>query len=134
MKGSKSSGVLKLTVSASRPLNSTFLITYFTTHAGWTPFFDIHVESTDKPIRITQKSKVHQTTGLDWEKVKLTLSTGMPSNGKVAPLLSAWFLKEHSYFQPSSDDIIIQNSYTYKNQSTCDSTARGKRTRLYCGR
>jgi len=115
IKGGTSSGILRINLSSSYVLNSTFTITYFTANAGWFPYFEINVESTEKPIKITQKSKVHQTTGLNWEKVKLTLSTGIPSNGKVAPLFSAWFLQQQYYAQETRviSSHAMQNSYSY---------------------
>jgi len=65
---------------------------------------------------IVGKSKVRQTTGLDWERVKLRLSTATPSNGKVAPLFSTWFLEP---IRPvvrathASSRMMMQNSYSY---------------------
>lgn len=117
-KGNKTSGVLKLNLSASRPVAGTFVITYFTGNAMWVPYYDINVESIDKPIKITQKSKVSQTTGIDWSKVKLTLSTSYPSNGKVAPLFSAWFLRQIQVLpSPSiSNTLFMQNSISYKKE------------------
>ena len=118
-KGNKTAGVLKLNVSAPRAGSSSFTITYYTSAASWVPFYDINIASIDKPIMIYQKSKVRQTTGLDWEKVKLTLSTATPSNGKVAPLFSTWFLEQR---QPlprpfaSNSERMMQNSYSYMEQ------------------
>ena len=114
----KSSGVLKLTVSASQAGNSVFTVKYYTPSAGWAPYYDISVASIDRPVEIAAKSKVWQTTELDWEKIKLTLSTSMPSSGKSAPLFSTWFIRE---FQPviTSDarrlgkEVAMQNSYSY---------------------
>jgi uncharacterized protein (TIGR02231 family) len=39
------------------------------------------------------KAQVLQNTGIDWKKVKLTLSSGNPNQNNQAPLLSAWFLR-----------------------------------------
>jgi uncharacterized protein (TIGR02231 family) len=38
------------------------------------------------------KAQVVQNTGIDWKKVKLTLSSGIPNQNNQAPLLSSWFL------------------------------------------
>ena len=112
----KRSGIVKLTLAANADLNGNVTISYYTQAASWVPYYDINVESTNKPIKITSKSKVRQTTGLDWEKVKLSFSTSLPTSGKVAPLFSAWFLQ---YYQPvargsASGMKMIQNSYSYK--------------------
>lgn len=121
LKNNKTSGVIKLALSAPVAANCDFTISYYTTAAGWTPYYDINIASTDKPIKIAAKSKVRQTTGLDWEKVKLTLSSAVPSNGKVTPLFNAWFV---DYYKPqarteSNDGYLdrqslAQNSYSYR--------------------
>lgn len=92
LKNNKTSGILKLTLSSPVTTNCNFTISYYTTAATWIPYYDINIVSTEKPIEIKAKSRVRQTTGLDWEKVKLTLSTATPSNGKTAPLFKTWFL------------------------------------------
>ncbi len=116
-KGQKTSGILKLSLASPRPQPSSFTITYYTAQASWVPYYDINILSTDKPIQIAQKSKVQQTTGLDWEKVKLTLSTATPSNGKTAPLFSSWFLKQREYAPAApAPQAMMQNSYTYADE------------------
>ncbi|MBK5722650.1 DUF4139 domain-containing protein, partial [Dysgonomonas sp. Marseille-P4677] len=125
LKNSKTSGVLKLTLSSPLAANCDFVISYYTMSANWVPYYDINITSTDKPIKILAKSKVRQTTGLDWEKVKLTLSSATPSNGKVAPLFNAWFL---DYYRPtpkytqtrgaSSLNFAAQNTYSYSLNRT----------------
>ena len=39
------------------------------------------------------KASLTQTTGLDWKKTKLTLSTGTPNFGVTAPVLTPWYLQ-----------------------------------------
>lgn len=116
LKNSKTSGVLKLNLSSPLTTSCRFTISYYTNAANWIPYYDINIASTDKPIKITAKSKVRQTTGLDWEKVKLTLSTATPSNGKVAPLFNAWFLQNYLP-KPRPLPALSQNSYSYEIQA-----------------
>ena len=71
------------------PLN----ITYLTQNALWTPFYDLRAENTSSPINMLYKAQVVQSTGIDWKKVKLTLSSGMPNQNNTAPLLNAWMLR-----------------------------------------
>lgn len=120
LKNGKSVGVLKLNLSSPLVTSSTFTVSYYTTAAGWVPYYDINIASTDKPIKIVAKSKVRQTTGLDWEKVNLTLSTATPSNGKIAPLFNAWFLNYIAQHAPVARalegrlaGIAVQNSFSY---------------------
>lgn len=119
----KTSGVLKLAVSASQPGNSVFTVKCYSPAAGWTPYYDINVASIEKPVEIAARSKVWQTTGLDWDKVRLTLSTSMPTSGKVAPLFSTWFLEEvvsdriRGAASRKMAELAVQNSYTYAEES-----------------
>lgn len=123
VKWSKKEGVLSLNVAAPVRTGTTFTLTYFTNEAYWTPFYDINIGDIDSPVEFSMKSRVVQTTGLDWEKVKLTLSTTVPSRGNTAPLFSTWFL------EPVSPEIraggsrlykaapTVQNSYSYAEEA-----------------
>ena len=88
VKNIKTSGILEVTLSAALAGTTELTVSYFTTAAGWTPFYDMTITSMDQPIKISGKANVFQTTGLDWNKVKLTLSTATPGQTKVAPLFS----------------------------------------------
>ncbi len=113
IKNKKTSGVLRLNLSSPVAANCNFTISYYTQAASWVPYYDINVTSIDKPIKITTKSKVCQTTGVDWEKVTLTLSTGNPGNGKIAPLFSAWFLDYYRPIVNKKSEMLLQNAYSY---------------------
>ncbi|MDR2470225.1 MAG: DUF4139 domain-containing protein [Tannerella sp.] len=112
----KTSGILKLTLTAPIAANSQFTISYFTLSAGWLPSYDINIQSTDRPITLATKAKIRQTTGIDWEKVKLTLSTATPSNGKIAPLFQTWFLDFVQLVTLRNQNTLMkasQNVYSY---------------------
>ncbi len=74
-------------------------ISYLTNNASWTPFYDLRAESVTVPINMMYKAQVVQNTGIDWKKVKLTLSSGMPNQNNQAPILSSWFLRDNSFAQ-----------------------------------
>ncbi|WP_309597790.1 DUF4139 domain-containing protein [Flavobacterium oreochromis] len=67
-------------------------ISYITPNASWVPLYDLRTEGIKDTINLIYKAQVYQSTGLDWKKVKLTLSSGNPSQNNQAPLLSSWFL------------------------------------------
>lgn len=90
----RNAGALRLNITAPKAVKSRLTVSYCTYAAGWSPYYSINVESTEQPIRIVSKAKVRQTTGTDWKRVKLTLSTGTPNNGQTAPLFETWFLRE----------------------------------------
>lgn len=76
-------------------------ISYLTNNASWTPFYDLRAENVTSPINMMYKAQVVQNTGIDWKKVKLTLSSGTPNQNNQAPILSSWFLRDNA----------IQNGY-----------------------
>lgn len=92
-----SEGKLILQVMNEVAGNVNLDISYITNSASWQPFYDLRAENITASINLAYKAKVAQTTGIDWKKVKLTLSSGNPNQNNVAPLLQAWFLSYGKY-------------------------------------
>ena len=90
---SGTSGQIILQLMASTATNADLNVSYLTPSAAWIAFYDLRAENTATPLKIVYKANVTQSTGLDWKKVRLSLSTGNPSQNGTAPLLSAWFLQ-----------------------------------------
>ncbi|GJM64000.1 mucoidy inhibitor MuiA family protein [Persicobacter diffluens] len=65
---------------------------YIVKGASWFPTYDIKAESIEKPIELRYKANIQQNTGVDWSKVKLTLSSGDPSLSNQLPELKTYFL------------------------------------------
>ena len=82
-------------------------INYITNSASWSPFYDLRAESIKEPINMMYKAQVVQNSGVDWKKVKLTLSSGNPNQNNQAPILNAWFLR-YGY----------ENNYGYYDQNS----------------
>lgn len=87
-------------------------INYITNSAAWTPFYDLRAESIKDPINMMYKAQVIQNSGIDWKKVKLTLSNGNPNQSNVAPILSAWFLR---YGNPYKDYPLVNSNTNFLN-------------------
>jgi uncharacterized protein (TIGR02231 family) len=68
-------------------------LSYYTAYAGWTAVYDVRVNSKTNKVKLVYKASLTQTTGLDWKKTKLTLSTGTPNFGVNAPILTPWYLQ-----------------------------------------
>ncbi len=75
--------------SGEIPIN----LSYYTQYAGWTAVYDVRVNSKTNKVKLVYKASLTQTTGIDWKKTKLTLSTGTPTFGVAAPVLTPWFLQ-----------------------------------------
>lgn len=68
-------------------------LSYYTTNAGWTAVYDVRVNSKTNIVKMVYKASLTQTSGIDWKKTKLTLSTGTPNFGVAAPVLTPWYLQ-----------------------------------------
>lgn len=68
-------------------------LSYYTNNAGWTAMYDVRVNSKTNKVKMVYKASLTQTTGIDWKKTKLTLSTGTPNFGVTAPVLTPWYLQ-----------------------------------------
>ena len=68
-------------------------LSYYTTNAGWTAVYDVRVNSKTNKVKLVYKASLTQTSGIDWKKTKLTLSTGTPNFGVTAPILTPWYLQ-----------------------------------------
>ncbi len=107
-------GTLRINLLSRTEGDCNLAISYHISRAGWIPSHDIRVAGTDKPVVISSKAQVHQETGIDWNNIRINLSTTAPNNGRTAPLFNAWFLKP---FQPipllRSSQVMAQNNFRY---------------------
>lgn len=68
-------------------------LSYYSNNAGWVALYDVRVNSKTNKVKMVYKASLTQTTGIDWKKTKLTLSTGTPNFGVTAPVLAPWYLQ-----------------------------------------
>ena len=120
-------GVLKLNLVASYATPSTITVSYFTPLASWTPFYDMVINDISKPVQLKGKAKVSQITGIDWNKIAITLSTATPARTKDAPVFSTWFIDylQNIAYRPTP----VQNSITYEQKApipAVDQALQGK--------
>ncbi len=89
----KAYGQLILQVICKNSSDIPIALSYYTNNAGWTPVYDIRVNSKTNKVKLVYKASLTQNTGIDWKKTKLSLSTGTPNFGVAAPVLSPWYLQ-----------------------------------------
>jgi len=94
-------GQLVLQLLAKENVNANYNITYVTPNANWLASYDVKAINTSTPLGIVYKGAITQNTGLDWKKVKLSLSTGSPNYNITAPTLNPWFVSVYSPAQQS---------------------------------
>jgi uncharacterized protein (TIGR02231 family) len=83
---------VSVNLSASKNTTSNVKITYLVNNASWVANYDAKAKNVDSPLELVLKATVTQTTGEDWNNVKLKLSTGNPNKNKTKPDLAMWSL------------------------------------------
>ena len=109
----KSEGQIILQVICGKNEEIPIAISYFTNTAGFTPMYDVRVNSKTNDIKLVYKAAITQNTGIDWKQTKLTLSTSNPHWNGAAPLLSPWYLQQYVpqlYNTLQNDDYKAINS------------------------
>ena len=72
---------------------SAFDFNYFTRNAAWIPAYEIRVKSIDNSFRLLYKAQLNQSTGLNWNNIKLNLSTSNPNLSNVIPSIYPTYLQ-----------------------------------------
>ncbi len=67
-------------------------LSYVVPDAGWVPAYDIGVKKAGAPVSFTYKGTVFQNSGISWNNVRLSLSTGNPAESAQAPELKPAYL------------------------------------------
>lgn len=85
-------GQLLVKFYAKEATTSNITITYVVPHAGWSPVYNIWANDVHSPVKFYYKANIYQNSGVKWNNVRLTLSTGNPQEGMQPPVLSPWYL------------------------------------------
>lgn len=84
-------------------------MTYRTNSASWQPYYDVRATSISSPLKFAYKARITQSTGVDWNNVKLVLSTGNPSQSGDAPLLQPNYVTFNAPYTIASQNMMRQN-------------------------
>lgn len=119
-KNTQKGGKLTIQISCNIPGTYDFSINYLTPNASWQPFYDIKTQNINSPFDLIYKAKISQTTGIDWNQVKLKLSTALPNQFGNAPILKTWFLQyvmPIAYAAPILKDEVFNKSLNITGNS-----------------
>jgi TonB-dependent SusC/RagA subfamily outer membrane receptor len=115
-KNARESGRLVLRLSVLLAGNVDFALSYITANAGWTPTYELQVKDVEGSVKVVYKANIHQATGLNWQQVKMALSTSLPGNWNQAPALDPWFVNVEKSLSgsvagvevaPESDEVVM---------------------------
>ncbi len=71
-------GELLIHVESETRVSDAIVLSYFVESAAWVPGYEFRVDDTAQPMSIVYKADISQSTGEDWDQVKLTLSATNP--------------------------------------------------------
>lgn len=114
-KRNKNTGEIVVTVSAKAKGNAKLSVTYNVSAAGWNPVYDIRATDSNSPVKLDYRATIFQNTGVDWKNVKLTLSTGNPSQSGTQPALNPWRI---SFYSP-----VVQKNNLYPRDKRAEAVA-----------
>lgn len=109
---------IQILVSCENAIKTELELKYLVSNAGWTPSYDLKVSDINTDIELTYRAQVFNNTGIDWNNVKLKLSSGDPSISAQNPTLKPWNVdftqvyKGYNEFQRSegyTQNIAIPN-------------------------
>jgi hypothetical protein len=85
-------GEILIKIDSKNNTKADFELSYLVGNTGWFPTYDIRAKNVNEPIKIIYKANIKQDTKIDWNNVKLNLSSANPNISGVAPELKTYFL------------------------------------------
>lgn len=119
-----SRATVTILLSAPKDIRTDVEIKYLVRQAGWSPNYDIRATELNKPVELVYRANVYNNTNIDWEDVKLTLSTADPYKSAAQPQLKPWHL---NYTDPGSGAWNMQQGYI-QNAAPAMNLGRGENT------
>lgn len=107
--------ILKLHCNSSKEVNIKFR--YLINDAGWAPYYDVIAEDVGKPLKIKYKAQAFNNSGIEWNDVKLTLSTADPFKPTTQPILSSWYLNYADAIYKGRKIAQVSNSYELEDSA-----------------
>lgn len=112
-----------ITFMAKEAASGRIDLSYLASNAGWTPLYDIRSEAATGKISLTYKAQVRQQTGLDWNDIKLSISTNNPYANKTKPELSPWYIDYQEFRKQLQEKNRLKSEAFQDDASGVNSTA-----------
>ena len=109
----KEQGVVRLKLDAPVATSLALQLSYTIQDAGWIPNYDIKSQKMNDPLRLTYKAHVYQKSGIDWDNVKIKLSSGSPTLNVAKPNLTIKYLDFVSHYTKRHDSQVRKQKYFY---------------------
>jgi TonB-dependent SusC/RagA subfamily outer membrane receptor len=109
----KEEGVIRVKFDSPIATTLNLEITYAVQDAGWIPNYDIKSEKLNAPLTLNYKAHVYQKTGVNWNNVKISLSSGNPTLNVTKPLLGTKYLDFVSRYSKRYESTTKKQKYFY---------------------
>jgi uncharacterized protein (TIGR02231 family) len=83
---------INVVIVSNKAQNVSYSVKYQVANAGWEAKYDVRATGVTKPVELVYRANVYNNCGLDWNGVKLNLSTADPKQGAEKPRLENWDL------------------------------------------
>jgi uncharacterized protein (TIGR02231 family) len=117
---------ITITLSSKEIVNGKFSVSYLVSNAGWTPLYDLRSEISSGKINLNYKAQVYQNTGIDWEDVRLNISTNNPYQNKTKPTLHPWYINYNMYRNSNQQQLGYNSSFKSKDANAAPSAMEKK--------
>ncbi len=109
----KEQGVIRLKLNTPIAISIPLQISYTIKDAGWIPHYDIKSVKANDPLQLTYKAHVYQKSGVDWNNVKINLSSGSPTLNVAKPNVSPKYLDFVNRYAKRKQQAIKKQKYFY---------------------
>lgn len=99
-------------LSSPAKTNASIELKYVVKESGWVPSYDLITEDINKPVLLKYKAKVYNNSGVDWNDVKMKISSADPLKSASKPDMQPWYL---NFNQPTSYYNNNNNRMAYGN-------------------
>jgi len=96
--GQQPTSEIYLLVECSNSVNIPLSLSYIVGDAGWSAIYDLKAGKIGKAAQLAYKARAYNNTGVDWNDVKLTLSTSDPIQSITQPELEVWDIAKSSQY------------------------------------
>ncbi|NME70776.1 DUF4139 domain-containing protein [Flammeovirga aprica] len=81
-----------VTIQSDKAKSIDYLLKYIVNQVGWTPTYDILATDINSPFNVVFKANIYQRSGVDWNDVSISISSGAPSERNRLPKLNPKYL------------------------------------------
>ena len=113
-------------LSANAKVSATIELKYLVVSSGWAPIYDLRAEDVDKPISLKYKANVYNNSGVDWNDVKLKLSTADPMQSASQPQFNTWWLDYQNNYDHDLNPNYLYNNTQNDNESIIDADKKSQ--------